>query len=275
MKGKIILITGASDGIGKQVARELSILGAHVIMHGRNYNKTELAADEIRKATGGQIDTIIADLSSFSQIREMSVLLHEKYDRLDVLINNAGVQMHTLELSEDGFEMSFAINHLAYFLLTSLLIDLIDNSEYRRIVITSSGIHSESIDFDNLQAEKGYNMYSVYTQTKLCNLFFAYHLADLLINKNISVNSLHPGLVDTNLNPQRSAEVVERALPVTKGSIATMYLTISPDLENVTGKYFNYDASEVKSKPISYDKQIQQRLWTLSEEMIGEKFKLL
>ncbi len=275
MENKIILITGASDGIGKQVALELSVLGAHIIMHGRNKNKTELAADKIREATGGKIDTIIADLSSLGQIREMSKSLHEKYDRLDVLINNAGVQMHTLELSEDGFEISFAINHLAYFLLTSLLIDMIDKSDYRRIVITSSGIHSESIDFDNLQAEKGFNMYSVYTQTKLCNLFFAYHLAELLKNNNISVNSLHPGLVDTNLNPQRTAEIVARALPVTKGSVATMHLTTSPDLENVTGKYFNYDAKEAKSKPISYDKQIQQKLWSLSEEMIGEKFKLI
>lgn len=275
MKGKIVLITGSTDGIGKQTALELLQLGATVILHGRNEKKMLKTVKEIRDETSkGHIDTIIADLSSFEEIRKMASVINEKYDRLDVLLQNAGVQVHHHENSQDGFELTFAVNHLAYFLLTSHLMDLVNKSDYRRIVLVSSGMHAGEIDFDNLQAEKGYSLYPIYAVSKLCNLLFGYKLGELVKEKGITVNCLHPGLIDTNLNPRRSEKVLARALPVEQGSISTMHLITSPEMNGISGKYFNHLAEMVDSKPTSYDQEIQDKLWDISEEFTNEKFKL-
>ncbi|MCE7735469.1 MAG: SDR family oxidoreductase [Candidatus Heimdallarchaeota archaeon] len=275
MKDKIVLITGATDGIGKQTALEMLQMGAHVILHGRNETKMGKTVKEIREITDkGNIDTIIADLASFDEIRTMAAVLNDRYDRLDILLQNAGVQVHDHEESKDGFELTLAVNHLAYFLLTSLLMDLVDKSDYKRIVLVSSGMHAGEIDFNNLQAEKGYSLYPIYAVSKLCNLLFGYKLGELVQKNGITVNCLHPGLIDTNLNPQRSAQVVARALPVDQGSISTMYLATSPEMNGITGKYYNHLAEMVDSKPVSYDKEVQDRLWKITEKLIGESFKL-
>lgn len=273
MKDKIVLITGASDGIGVQTALELAEMNAHVIMHGRNEEKTRKAIDYVISRSGNNnVDLLVGDLSSFEDIRRMSNELYTRYDRLDVLINNAGVQMHTHETSADGYEMTFAVNHLAYFLLTSLLLDLIKKSEYKRIVIVASQLHSEALDFDNLQAEKGFSLYPIYAQSKLCNIMFSFQLSKRLIGTGITVNCLHPGLIDTNLNPKRDQSVVDRAHPVEKGSIASIYLSTSVEVDGVTGKYYLNDASEGRPREIAFNEDIQNKLWDLCEEMIGEKF---
>ncbi len=247
---------------------------AHVIMHGRNPDKTKKAVDEVKtKAKSEKISMILADLSSFKQIRHMSDQIHKKYDKIDVIINNAGVQMHTHEISEDGYEMTFAVNQLAYFLGTSLLLDLVQNSDYKRIILVASQLHAEELDFDNLQAEKAFSLIPIYAQSKLCNLLFGYRLARQLRDKGIKVNVVHPGLIDTNLNPKRSPQVIARALPVEQGSISTIYAATSPELKGVTGKYFLQDASEGKSRPISYDIEVQTKLWQVCEELIAEPFK--
>lgn len=274
MKGKIVLITGASDGIGKQSALELAQMGAHVIMHGRNEVKTRNAVEEIKIKSGNEnVDLLLADLSSFEEIRKMSKELHSKYDHIDVLLNNAGVQIHTHQTTVDGYELTFAVNHLAYFLLTSLVLDLVKKSDFKRIVIVASQLHSEDLDFENLQAEKGYSLYPIYAQSKLCNIMFSFQLAKRLEVSGITVNCLHPGLIDTNLNPKRDQSVVDRALPVEKGSISSVYLSTSTDVNNVTGKYYLNDASEGKPREIAFNEEIQNRLWSVSEELIGETFK--
>ena len=180
--------------------------------------------------------------------------------------------MHNREISQDGFEMTFAVNHLAYFLVTSLLLDLISKSDYKRIVNVSSHIHSDNIDFDNLQFERGYSLFSAYGQSKLCNILFTYQLAEKLEGTGITVNCLHPGMVDTNLNPRRSPDIVAKAIPVEKGAVASVHLASSLSVKGISGKYFSLDGSESTSKPISYDKNVQIKLWELSESMVGEKF---
>ncbi len=274
MKGRIVLITGASDGIGKKAAEELAKLGANLILHGRNREKTQGVVDLIRsQVPEAVIDIEIADLSSFDQIDAMTQRLHHKYDRIDVLVNNAGVQLHDFELSEDGYENTLAINHLAYFLITSNLIDLVARSDYSRIVNVASGMHYRAeLDFDNLQAEKGYSLYPIYAQSKLCNVMFTYYLADKLQDSRITVNTLHPGMIDTNLNPKRSPEAVARALPVEQGIISLMRCVTDPQLNGITGKYFDSDGQQIASSDISYNRDLQEKLWNVTEAMVGKAF---
>lgn len=274
IEDKIILVTGSTDGIGKQSALEFAMLGAHVIIHGRDQNKLKKTFGEISSKSGSsKLDSVLADLTSFKQIHKMSDQLHKKYDRIDVLVNNAGVQMHEREISADGYEKTFAINHLAYFLLTSLLLDMVMKSDYKRILLTVSYMHTDYINFDNLQGEKEYSMYPIYSQSKLCNFLFGYRLAELLKNTGITVTCCHPGMVNTHLNPKRPADVVRRAIPVEQGSVSTVYAATATEMGGVTGKYLSQDASEIKSATISYDVDIQKKLWDLSEKLIGEKFK--
>lgn len=276
MEGKIVLITGASDGIGKQAAYEMAELGAHVIMHGRNKKKTEEAAADIRLKTGNEtINVVLADLSSLQEIKKLGKEIHSTFSHIDVLVHNAGVQTREKQITSDGYEMMFAVNHLAYFYLTSLLLDLVDKSEYKRIIIVASRSHSDSIDFDNLQGEKYFEFFPMYMQSKFCNFLFTYKLAEYLEGTGITVNCLHPGLVNSNIDPLRSAEVVARAVPVEEGTQTILYLATSQDLTGTSGKYFLDDTSEAESKPATYDKTLQKQLWNLSEELVGEKFKVL
>ncbi len=238
MKGRIIFISGSTDGIGKQAALELAKQGAYIIIHGRNKDKTIDTVNFTKSESKNEkIDFVLANMSSFQQIRSMSEVLHKRYDKIDVLVNNAGAQIHGLNCSENGYELTFAVNHLAYFLTTSLLLDLVAKSEYKRIVIVSSGMHFrvDKMDFDTLQGKTDYDLYKNYAHSKLANVMFGYKLSRLLKNSGITVNCLHPGLINTNLNPQRAQHIVDRALPVKKGIISTMRLVTSSELEGVTG----------------------------------------
>ncbi|MCK5158785.1 MAG: SDR family oxidoreductase [Candidatus Heimdallarchaeota archaeon] len=277
MKGKIIFISGSTDGIGKQAALELAKQGAHVIIHGRNEDKIKKTLDFIRSQTENEnIDFILADMSSFKQIKAMSDELHKRYDKIDVLVNNAGVQIHGLQFSEDGIELTLAVNHFAYFYTTSLLIDLVAKSDYKRIAIVSSSMHfrMEKFDFDYIQGKPEYSLYMYYAQSKLANVLFGYKLSQVLKDSGIIANILCPGLIDTNLNPQRPQHIVDRALPVEQGIISTMHLVTSPELKGVTGKFYSSDGTETESSPASYNLDDQEKLWTLSEELIGEKFRI-
>ncbi len=264
MNDKTILITGSTDGIGKQTALELAEMGARVILHGRNKSKVKQVIQELEQKTGNdQLDFFIADLSSLQQIRTMGTEIRRKYNRLHVLINNAGVAMDKLKISEDGYEMTFAVNHLAVFAFTLLLLDLLTQSAPSRIINVSSMAHSSSLNFDNLAEPRHFDGWQVYRQSKLCNILFTYALAEKLQNLGVTVNCLHPGVIDTKLLRVNFGG----GSPVTEGSRKLVYLATAPELATVTGKYFK-DNRQTRSAEITYDPEIQKKLWILSEQLL-------
>ena len=268
MDAKTILVTGSTDGIGKQTALELAEMGARVILHGRNRSKAQRVLKEIRQNTGNdQMDLFIADLSSLSQIRTMGAEIRRKYNRLDVLINNAGVAMNQLELSEDGYEMTFAVNYLAAFALTLHLLELLAQSESSRIINVSSMVHSSSLDFENLGQPRHFDGWDAYCQSKLCNLLFTYELAEKLQNQGVTANCLHPGVIDTKLLRANFSG----GSPVTEGSRKLVFLATAPELATTTGKYFN-DNRQTRPAEIAYDPETRKKLWNLSEKLCGLKY---
>lgn len=286
MKGKICMVTGATSGIGLETARELAQMGATVIAVGRNATKGAAVVAQIRGQTGNaQVEFMLADLSSQKQIRALAEEFKKRYARLDVLVNNAGVVKMSREESVDGIEMTWAVNHLAYFLLTNLLLDTLrasahpERSRRTRIVNVASALHHQAhINFDDLQFKHGYNPLNVYNHSKLANILFTYELARRLQGTGVTVNTLHPGGVRTNLvasNGWFFKWVVQplfnlQAIGVVEGAQTSVYLASSPEVEGVTGKYFG-KCKEWKSSSESYDEQAQRRLWEMSEEMVGRK----
>lgn len=262
MKNKTVLITGSTDGIGRQTALELAAMGARVIVHGR---REERCQKTVRDIHGGnpqaQVDWICADLSSLAQVRHMTVEISKKYERLDVLINNAGVFEAQRRLSSDGYEMTFAVNHLAHFLLTILLLDTIK----QRIINVSSMAHAAQMDFDNLQGEQSYSGYSAYARSKLANILFTVELAERLKSSGVTVNCLHPGVINTKLL-RAGWGMGGASLP--EGARTSVYLASSPDVADVTGKYFVN--RRVASPPaIVNDAATRRRLWQISEKLTG------
>jgi NAD(P)-dependent dehydrogenase (short-subunit alcohol dehydrogenase family) len=267
MNDKTILITGATEGIGKQTALELAEMGARVILHGRSKSKAKQVLQEIEQKTGnGQLDFFIANLSSLHQIRTMGAEIRRKYNKLDVLINNAGVAMNKLELSEDGYEMTFAVNYLAAFALTLLLLDLLTQSESSRIINVSSMVHSSFLNSDNLAEPRHFDGWEAYCQSKLCNILFTYELAEKLRNQGVTVNCLHPGVIDTKLLRANFSG----GSPVTEGSRKLVFLATAPELEKMTGKYFK-DNRQTHPAEIVYDPETRKKLWNLSEKLCGLK----
>ncbi len=265
MDGKTILITGATDGIGKQTAIELAELGARVILHGRNPSKAKQVKLEIEKSSGNdQLDFCAADLSSLQQVRTMAADIQQKYNRLDVLINNAGVALKKLEFSQDGYELTFAVNHLAAFALSLPLLDLLKNGAPSRMINVSSMVHSSSLDLDNLIRPKTFDGWEAYCQSKLCNVLFTYELAERLKDRGVTVNCLHPGVIGTKLLRVNFGG----GSPVTDGSRKLLYLATEPALTSVTGKYFTNNC-ETRSAEITYDPDTRRRLWQLSENLCG------
>ncbi len=191
MKGQIVLVTGSTDGIGKQTALELARLGAHVLVHGRSQERAAAARDEIRRQVdNAQVAEIVGDLASLGEVRQLAATLQQRYDRLDVLINNAGVFMNERRLTEDGLEMTFAVNHLAPFLLTQLLMNSLRAAPKARIITVSSVAHQRArVDFYNLQGERNFNGYGAYALSKLWNILFKYELAERLAGTGITANT--------------------------------------------------------------------------------------
>ncbi|NOZ32826.1 MAG: SDR family oxidoreductase [Alphaproteobacteria bacterium] len=274
MQDKICLITGANTGIGKATAIALAKMGANVTIVCRTDTSGETAASEISAASGNDnVQHLTADLGSLAAIRQVAKDFLATHDRLDVLINNAGLLMPKRELTVDGFETHFAVNHLAYFLLTSLLLDALKAAPAGRIVSVSSMAHTKGIiDFDDLQAEKKYGALQVYSNSKLANILFTYELARRLSDTNVTANCLHPGVIASSFFRRLPAPLRSGAglvlTGVEKGAATSIYLASSPDVEGVTGKYFANSAPKSSSKA-SYDVEAAKRLWQISEQMTG------
>ena len=286
MQGKTCLITGGSDGIGYVAARELARLGARVVIVGRNAAKTDAAVERIIAGTGNPaVERLLADLSSQSDVRRLAAQVREQLPRLDVLLNNAGAIFLSNRLSADGIEMTFALNHLGYFLLTTQLLDLIQDSAPARIINVSSSSHGSPGRFrlEDLPktgtASRGLHSfmprrsYRAYGRSKLCNILFTYELARRLEGTGVTVNALHPGLVRTNIgrNNGLPGRVVNffigaRGVDADKGAETLVYLASSPEAEGVTGKYF-VECQATPSSALSYDTELAARLWELSERL--------
>ncbi len=268
---KTILITGSTDGIGKQTALELAYSGYKIIIHGRNKERCRDVKEHIQKLTGNpHIDFIAADLGSLQAVREMAEKIKSNYHTLNILINNAGVFNHQRRLTVNGIENTFAVNHLAVFLLTGLLMPLLRESSPTRIINVSSMAHAGSIDFTNLQGEKSYNAYDAYGRSKLCNILFTFELAEKLADKNITVNCLHPGVISTKL---LHAGWGMGGASVEIGAQTSVYLATAEEAAKVTGKYFS-DRKEAKPASISYDQSVRKKLWKISEKLSGFEFKI-
>ncbi|GLV60427.1 short-chain dehydrogenase [Dictyobacter sp. S3.2.2.5] len=274
MQGKVCLITGANNGIGKVTALELARRGAHVIMVSRNRAKGEEAQAEIKRESGNeQVDLLNADMSSLASVRQLAQEVKDRYPQLHVLINNAGAMYNKRQESVDGIESAFATNYVGPFLLTNLLLDLLKASAPSRIVNVSSTAHKMGkIDFDDLQSEKGYRPMAVYGSAKLALILFTYQLAHRLEGTGVTVNALHPGVVGTSFFGNGLLGKLGKLVMLSpeKGAQTTIYLATSPDVANVSGKYFD-KSKAVPSSKASYDEQAGQRLWQITEQLIEQK----
>jgi len=275
LNNKTILITGASAGIGLQSAIGLAKSGAKIVMVGRDAQRTSQAVEFVKSQTGNQsVSYLLADLSSLRDVRRLAQKFKEIYDRLDVLLNNAGAIFLWRKVSVDGYEMTLALNHLNYFLLTDLLLDMLKAAPSARIVNVASRAHYRGhVNFDDLQSQHGYNGMQVYSMSKLMNVLFTYELARRLQSTNVTTNCLHPGFVASNFAANNGWFVrlgmmfMSGRISVEDGAKCPIYLASSPEVEGVSGKYFNYDLKETRSSEESYDQDVAKRLWDVSVKL--------
>jgi NAD(P)-dependent dehydrogenase (short-subunit alcohol dehydrogenase family) len=277
MAGKICMVTGANAGIGKATALGLANIGATVAMVCRSQERGEAALTEIKEqSSSDHISLLVADLASQGEIRRLAENFKGHHSALHVLVNNAGIIPRRRELTVDGFETQFAVNHLAPFLLTNLLLDILKASAPARIVTVASDMHrGATINFDDLQSEGSYRPLRVYSRTKLANVLFTYELARRLQGTSITANCLHPGVVATKLLADGMG--MPRALRSTtrligtkpeKGAETSIYLAASAEVEGISGKYF-VKQKAVESSKDSYDENLARRLWQVSAELTG------
>jgi retinol dehydrogenase 14 len=277
MAGRAVLVTGGSRGIGRATALGLATMGARVAITGRDRERTEDAAREIRATGGGQVDVFVADLSAQSEVRRLADEVLQSLTRIDVLINNAGGYWHTRHMTADGLERTFAVNHLAPFLLTNLLLDRLKQSARARVVTVSSNAQNMGrIDFNDLQGERSYSGGRAYNQSKLANVLFSYELARRLQTTSVTANALHPGIVSTSFGAEDPAGLQRLFVPIVRpfmktpaqGAATSIYLASAPDLEQVTGRYFANSKPKRSSKR-SYDEAAAARLWQVSADLVG------
>ena len=276
MHDKTVLITGSTSGIGLAAALELLRMGANVIVHGRSQARCENALEELRRrgAAGRRIDYVAADLSSQGNIRELARSVVEKFGKLDVLINNAGAVFMTRSLSADSIEMTFATNHLTYFLLTGLLLPLLSAAPSARIINVASGAHfGNPLDFDNLELARGYLPLKAYGRSKFANILFTYALARRLEGTTVTTNAMHPGFVATGMGGNNGSIVkffarliMSAGMSPEEGAKTVVYLASSPEVEGISGRYF-YLQKPMRSDSSTYDVESQERLWEISEKM--------
>ena len=284
MKGKRVLITGATDGIGKQAALDIASMGAAVTIVGRNEAKTRAVCSEIQAQTGSeQVDWLLGDLSSFAEVRKVAVEFRIRHSRLDVLLNNAGASFSSYAASADGIEMTYALNHFSYYLLTLLLLDTLQATASEegeaRIVNVSSSAHtsaSSGLNLEDLRNPDRFVSFRAYGGSKLANLFFTYELARRLDGTGVTANAVHPGLVNTNLGDNMSGfiyymfklmKTLAGRTPK-KGAETLVYLATSPVVAGVNGVYWA-DKKQKQSSGISYDREQQRALWDYSANATG------
>ncbi|MCI0840101.1 MAG: SDR family oxidoreductase [Chloroflexi bacterium] len=282
MKDKTVVVTGGNNGIGLETAVGLSKLGAHVVITARNQAKGEAALADIKdRSQNGSVQLMLADFASLSSIRDFAANFKKDHDRLDVLVNNAGGVNTSRSETQDGFETTFGVNHLGYFLVTNLLLDTLKASAPARVVSVSSRAHErrKGMNFDDLNSKQSYSGMGVYGDSKLANVLFTYELARRLKGSGVTANCLHPGVVRSGFG-QNNGGFISFAFksfytlltPVTKsnaqGAKTSIYLASSTEVEGVTGKYFA-DSKETPSSPASHDEEAAKRLWEISEQMTG------
>ncbi len=279
IKDKVVLITGATSGIGKAAAMELARLGAKVIVHGRDKTRTENTVREIIKATGNKsTGMILCDLSSLANVKKMADVFKSKYNALHVLINNAGAVFLDREVSRDGFEMTFAVNYLSHFLLTNLLLPLLKKSAPSRIIHVSSSSHKiiHHIDLEKIPESAG-PLLTAYSASKVCVNLFAFDLAERLKSFNITSNAVHPGVVHTGFGMNIKNKFLKFILSLfmtfvispEKGARTSIRLASSPELEGVTGKYFAH-SKEVPPSKLSNNKELQKKLREMSVRLVKD-----
>ncbi|MCA9968992.1 MAG: SDR family oxidoreductase [Anaerolineales bacterium] len=277
MQDKVCLVTGANSGIGKETALALAQRGATVVMVARSRTRGEAALAEVRQACGhDRVALLLADLSVQAEVRQLAAAFRRQYARLDVLVNNAGALFMSRELSADGIEKTFALNHLGYFLLTTLLLDMLRASAPARIINVSSDAHFQGqLDFDDLQLENGYAGFRAYSLSKLANVLFTRELARRLAGSGVTANAMHPGFVGSNFAKNngllaRLAMTLLRPFARTpeQGAETVVYLATSPEVADVSGAYFA-DKKAKEPAAAARDPEAAQRLWAVSEALAG------
>jgi retinol dehydrogenase 14 len=277
MTGKTVLVTGATSGIGKATALGLAVMGARLAITGRSRERTEDAAVEIRAAGGGRVDVFVADLCSQAEVRRLADEALHCLARIDVLVNNVGGYWNTRHLTVDGLERTLALNHLAPFLLTNLLLPRLKQSARARVVTVASNAQAMGrIDFEDLQGARSYSGARAYNQSKLANVLFTYELARRLTTSSVTANALHPGMVSTSFGAEDPGRVQQLFVPFirpfmkapTRGAATSIYVASAPELEHVTGRYFA-DGKPKKSAKRSYDEASAARLWHVSADAVG------
>lgn len=282
MRSKRVLITGATNGIGQQAALELAKIGADVVIVGRDETKTRRVCGELKARSGNSsVDMLVADLSSMAEVRRIADEFRAKFDRLDVLLNNAGAVFSQYQRSVDGYEMTFALNHISYYLLTQLLLELLmrtakEQGEARIINVSSSAHRNAALRLDNLRDVSGFSSFGSYGASKLSNVLFTYELARRLGDTPLTVNAVHPGFVATGFGHNTGGlwsgfiKIAQKLFAISpqKGAETLVYLASSAEVAGVSGKYWN-DKQQKRSSDNSYDREQQKRLWAFSAEATG------
>jgi retinol dehydrogenase-14 len=278
IRGKRVLVTGATSGIGLAAARSVAKQGAKVVMVGRDAAKTARCLEEVRAAApGAEVTSLLCDFSRQAEVRRVADEVLRRFDRLDVLVNNAGTVFKDRTVTEDGIEATFAVNHLGYFLLTQLLLNRIERSAPARIVnVASVGHRYGTMDFDDLGFERGYRIMRAYARSKLANVLYTRLLAQKLAGTGVTVNCLHPGAVETNIwsgAPAWLRPVVWvigklTFIPAEEGAQRIVQLVVSPELSETTGQYFE-DGRLAEPAPLARDDALAGRLWDESERLTG------
>jgi NAD(P)-dependent dehydrogenase (short-subunit alcohol dehydrogenase family) len=273
---RLVLITGSTAGIGRRTALELAQQGWHVIIQGRDPAKAERVANELKQESGNaKIDFLVADLSSMKAVRTLAAEVKQRYGRLDVLLNNAGAMNPRREVTADGYERTFATNHLAYFLLSNLLLSELKKGDQPRVVSVSSDAHrSGPLNFDDLMAERRYTPFGQYGRSKLANILFTRELARRVKPFGITANCLHPGFVASEFLSKGGVWTLIKpvaylfAIDEEQGAKTSVYLASSKEVEGVTGKYF-VKCQERRPRRFAEDDEAARRLWELSEKLTG------
>jgi len=278
MNGRTCLITGATDGIGKETAIGMAENGYNLILIGRNEEKGKKVSDEIRRiADSIDIDFFTADLMLMKEVSRVADEVCQKYDRIDVLINNVGAYFAFRDVTEEGFERTFALNHLGYFLMTKKLLPLVEKSDYKRIVNVSSSAHyGVSFEFDNLNGEKKYRGFRAYQKSKLANVMFTYELAKKVKDSGITANCLHPGFVASKFGNNNNflwrgiigfAKALT-AINVKKGAKNSIHLACSDDVKDISGRFFS-NCEVKKGSGKAKNEEHNQKLWEISEDAVS------